>query len=143
PIEIARLQRRAMDHFYDHGAKLPVTAAPKAGKIACIGSGPASLACAAELSRRGYTVTVFDRNPLAGGLNTYGIAEYKLRPVDSLKEVELVKSLGVEFRQGVQIDTSFALDKLESDYDAIFLGVGLGQTHRLGIPGDDLPGVVD
>ena len=70
--------------------------------VACIGAGPASLACAAELRRRGFAVTIFDRNPLAGGLNTYGIAEYKLRPADSLKEVELVRTMGVEFRLGAE-----------------------------------------
>ena len=140
PIEIGRLQRHAMDWFYGHSPSIAV-AADRGKRVACIGSGPASLACAAELRRQGYAVTVFDRNELPGGLNTYGIAEYKLRPVDSLKEVELIRSMGVEFRLGV--DVSGDLEKLESEFDAIFLGVGLGPTHRLNIPGDDLAGVID
>jgi glutamate synthase (NADPH/NADH) small chain len=140
PIEIGRLQRHAMDHFYSHHPSIPV---PEAGekRVACVGAGPASLACAAELRRRGLAVTVFDRNPMAGGLNTYGIAEYKLRPADSLKEVELVLSMGAEFRLGVEIGDD--IDSLEREFDAIFIGVGLGPTHRLNLPGDDLPGVVD
>ncbi len=104
PIEIGRLQRHAMDYFYSNGA-LPRfrAAAAKQERIACIGAGPASLACAAELRKHGYGVTVFESRPLAGGLNTYGVAEYKLRPADSLREVELVKSMGVEFCFGVTV----------------------------------------
>ncbi|HTA67065.1 MAG TPA: NAD(P)-binding protein, partial [Bryobacteraceae bacterium] len=104
PIEIGRLQRHAMDSFYGNGAKLPWVPPPeRPAKVACIGAGPASLACAAELRKYGYRVTIFESRPLAGGLNTYGVAEYKLRPADSLREVELVKSLGVEFRFGVTV----------------------------------------
>jgi glutamate synthase (NADPH/NADH) small chain len=99
------------------------------------------LACAAELRRLGIAVTVFDRRSMAGGLNTYGIAEYKLRPADSLKEVELVRSMGVEFRLGVEVGAD--IEKLEQEFDAIFLGLGLGVSHRLGVPGEDLPGVID
>ena len=62
--------------------------------MACIGAGPASLACAAELRKRGYRVTIFESRALPGGLNTYGVAEYKLRPSDSLSEVELVEIAG-------------------------------------------------
>src|SRR6266436_2086060 len=102
PIEIGRLQRAAMDWFYSHGPSLPVSAHQQGQRVACIGAGPASLACAAELRRLGYGVTIFDRRPMAGGLNTYGIAEYKLRPADSLQEVELVRSMGVEFKLGVE-----------------------------------------
>jgi glutamate synthase (NADPH/NADH) small chain len=66
-----------MDDFYQRGARLVLTAAEqRSERIACIGAGPASLACAAELRQRGFHVTVFDRKPLPGGLNTYGVAEY-------------------------------------------------------------------
>ncbi len=139
PIEIGRLQRAAMDWFYSHGPGLPAAAHQHDKRVACIGAGPASLACAAELRRCGYGVTIFDRRPMAGGLNTYGIAEYKLRPADSLKEVDLVRSMGVEFKLGMEVD----LDKLEGEFDAIFVGVGLGAVHKLGVPGEDLTGVVD
>ena len=66
--------------------------------IACIGAGPASLACAAELRQQGFQVTVIDKRALPGGLNTYGVAEYKLRAADSLREIEMIRGLGVEFR---------------------------------------------
>src|SRR5580704_12536348 len=92
PIEIGRLQRHAMDHFYSSGRRLPAPES-RPGRVACIGAGPASMACAALLRQQGFAVTIFDSRPLAGGLNTYGVAEYKLRPSDSLQEVDLVRSL--------------------------------------------------
>lgn len=144
PIKIGLLQRHAMDAFYEGGAVLPRRSTEQRDeRIACIGAGPASLACAAELRQRGYHVTVFDRHPLPGGLNTYGVAEYKLRSSDSLREIELVRSLGVDFRFRTEIDGQAAFAELEREFDAIFLGVGLGAMHRLGIPGEDNPAVVD
>ena len=144
PIEIGRLQRHAMDYFYEHGAKLAAAAPPRPGRVACIGAGPASLACAAECGgRAAIEVTVFEARQRAGGLNTYGVAEYKFRPVDSEKEIELVRSLGVEFRTGVQVGTDITLEATRSGIRVIFIGVGLGPTQPLGIAGEDLPGVVD
>ncbi|MBI3682705.1 MAG: NAD(P)-dependent oxidoreductase [Acidobacteria bacterium] len=142
PIEIGRLQRHAMDHFYARGLRL-FEGERRRGRVACIGAGPASLACAAELRRQGLGVTVFDKRPLAGGLNTYGVAEYKLRPSDSLKEVELVRAMGVEFRLGVEVGREVSIEEIEKQFDIIFLGVGLGPTLPLGIPGENLAGVVD
>jgi glutamate synthase (NADPH/NADH) small chain len=144
PIEIGRLQRHAMDAFYENGAKLPWTPTSARGKkVACIGAGPASLACAVELRKHGYGATIFESRPLAGGLNTYGVAEYKLRPADSLREVELVRSLGVEFRFGVTVGSDAGLEDLEREYAAIFLAVGLGPTEPMNLAGEDLAGVVD
>ncbi len=139
PIEIGRLQRHAMDYFYSRNPVSPVAKAVARGRVACIGAGPTSLACAAELRRRGFSVTIIDKQAMGGGLNTYGIAEYKLRPADSLKEVELVRGMGAEFRLGVEAGP----ESLEKEFDAVFLGVGLGDTHQLRIPGENLPGVVD
>src|SRR5258705_7931085 len=115
--------------------------APCGRSAACIGSGPASLACAAELARRGYRVTVFDRSELSGGLSTYGIAAYKTRGVDSLREVEMVKSLGVEFCHKTEIGRDMSFEQLEKEFNAIFIGVGLGETWAMNIPGEDLDGV--
>ena len=112
------------------------------GKVACIGAGPASLACAAELAQQGFAVTVFERRPLPGGLNTYGVAEYKLPAWSSLREIELIEELGVEFRFGVEIDAE-KLAGIEADFDLVFIGVGLGAGHGLKVPGGDHSGVMD
>lgn len=143
PIQIGRLQRHAMEHFHKSGAGLSRrTTQERAEKIACIGAGPASVACAAELRLLGFQVTVFDKMPLAGGLNTYGVAEYKLRSIDSLRELELIRSLGVAFEiRDIASERDLAL--LEQEFDIIFLGVGLGAMHKLGIPGEDRPKVID
>src|ERR1700675_2387438 len=85
-IEIGRLQRFAVDHVLDRNIQLFAAGVPNGRRVACIGSGPASLACAALLARRGFKVTVFDRNELPGGLSTYGIAAYKTRATDSRSE---------------------------------------------------------
>jgi len=141
PIQIGRLQRYAVDYVLDRKIQLFRAGAPNGKKVACIGSGPASLACAAELARAGYAVTIFDKNEWPGGLNTYGIAAYKTRAHDSLREVELVRSLGVEFRQKIEIPRDISFADLEKQFDAIFLGVGLGETWTLNLPGEDLHGV--
>ena len=142
PIEIGRLQRYAVDHVLDRNIQLFHPGAPNGKHVALIGSGPASLACAAELAKLGYRTTIFDRNELAGGLDTYGIAAYKLRAKDTLREVELVRGLGVEFRQKTTVGSDITFAQLEKDFDAIFIGVGLGDTGALKIPGEDLQGVI-
>jgi len=144
PIQIALLQRHAMDAFHASGEQLPTARpAPHKLRVACIGGGPASLACAAELCRQGARATIIERRPLPGGLNTYGVAEYKLRAADSLREVELIRHLGVEFRFGVAIESAAALEALEAEFDSIFLGLGLGAMQRLGIPGEGNRGVMN
>ena len=140
PIEIGRLQRYAMENA--KGVSLAPRAPSVNFRVACVGGGPASLSCAAELRRHGAAVTVFDNRPHPGGLNTYGVAEYKLRPADSLREVEMVRAMGVEFRQAA-VGGDVSLDRLEREFDFIFIGVGLGAMERLGLPGDHLPGVID
>jgi glutamate synthase (NADPH/NADH) small chain len=141
PIEIGRLQRYAVDHVLDKNIHLFHAGAPNGKRLACIGSGPASLACAAELAKLGYQATIFDRNDLPGGLDTLGIAAYKLRAKDSLREVELVRGLGVQFRQNKTVGRDITLDQLEKQFDAIFIGVGLGETWDLNLPGQNLDGV--
>src|SRR5271163_899509 len=113
PIEIARLQRFAMDSLHASGAPLPFTPAADTGfSVALIGAGPGSLACAAELRRRGIRANLYDARPLPGGLNTYGVAEYKLPLVESLREIEMLSQLGVDFDFGTTIDAA-SLAELE------------------------------
>jgi glutamate synthase (NADPH/NADH) small chain len=143
PIAIGRLQRFAMDSLHESGAPLPFTPGADTGKsIALIGGGPASLACAAELRRRGIRAVIYDARSLPGGLNTYGIAEYKLTLSASLREIDLLAQLGVEFNFNTVVDAAM-LDRLEAEYDAIFLGLGLGAIHRLGIAGEEMQGVTN
>jgi dihydropyrimidine dehydrogenase (NAD+) subunit PreT len=141
PIEIGRLQRYSVDYVLDRKIQLFRAGKPNGKRIACIGSGPASLACAAELAKLGYGVTIFDRNEFAGGLNTYGIAAYKTRAKDSLREVDMVRGLGVEFRQNIAIGRDIPFAQLEKEFDAIFIGIGLGETDGLALPGENLIGV--
>ena len=144
PIAIGLLQRHAMEHFHRNGKKLPpVGAMERTGHVACIGGGPASLACAAELRRRGFRVTIFERREWAGGLNTYGVAEYKFRPADSLEEVAMIAGLGVEFRTGRTVGVDIPIEQIEGEFDAIFLGLGLGDMETLDIDGGRAPHVVD
>jgi glutamate synthase (NADPH/NADH) small chain len=143
PIQIARLQRFAMDSFHQSGASLPFETGAETGfSAALIGAGPASLACAAELRRRGIRAEIYDGRPLPGGLNTYGVAEYKLPLIESLREIEMLSQLGVNFHFDTMIDAA-ALAEIEWEHDAVFLGIGLGPIHRLGIAGEDLVGVTN
>jgi glutamate synthase (NADPH/NADH) small chain len=142
PIEIGRLQRFAMETFYNAGGKLLLRQRPERKQsVACIGAGPASLACAAELRQLGFQVKMIDRRALPGGLNTYGVAEYKLRAADSLREVEMIRGLGVEFE--VKEVDCVDLETIEKDFDAVFLGVGLGAMSRLEVDGGTSTGVLD
>jgi dihydropyrimidine dehydrogenase (NAD+) subunit PreT len=140
-IEIGRLQRYAVDYVLDNKIHLFSAGAPNGKRVACIGSGPASLACSAELAKWGYDVTIFDRNELPGGLNSYGIAAYKLRTADSIREVDLVRQLGVKFRQKMEVGADISFADLGRQFDAVFVGVGLGETWALNLPGEDLHGV--
>jgi dihydropyrimidine dehydrogenase (NAD+) subunit PreT len=144
PVKIGRLQRYATDSVAGRASAFLPKSLPSTGKrVAVVGAGPAGLGCATELARLGHQVVVFERAEQAGGLNTYGIAYYKMKPVISLEEVDLVRSLGVEIRCGVEVGKDVSASKLESEFDAIFLGVGLGDGTKLRIPGENLPGVRD
>ncbi len=143
PIQIGRLQRYATDYVMNRGIDVFKPGTPTGKKVAVIGAGPAGLSCAAELAKLGHSVTVFERKPLAGGLSTYGIVVFR-EPVEvSLAEVEMVRRLGVEIKTGVTVGEDITLDSLTSSFDAVFIGVGLGKVPTLGIPGENLPGVVD
>lgn len=143
PIAIGRLQRYATEDFMRSGRAAALLArAPANGRrVACVGAGPASLACAAYLALEGFTVTIYEQRAFAGGLNTSGVAPYKLPADDALIEVDFVRSLGVEIRTGAEIAAGPAAAALLREHDAVFLAPGLGADTRLGIPGEDGPGV--
>jgi len=146
PIQIGRLQRFSVDWFHENwevNQHLYKAGKPNGRKVACIGSGPASLSAAFYLAQLGYSVSVYDKNEKPGGLNTYGIARYKMTADEALKEVKLVEHLGVKFKQNCEIGKDVAVEALTKENDAIFIGIGLGQTEDLNLPGENLPGVVD
>ncbi|MEP6903033.1 MAG: NAD(P)-dependent oxidoreductase [Actinomycetota bacterium] len=163
PIQIGRLQRYATDYATQKGKQIFSKGESNGKSVGIIGSGPAGLSCATYLARLGYDVTIYERKPLAGGLDTYGMAEYKMPQKTSLDEVKLVENLGVKFELNCEIvvmseppalagERKARLVKLFanandsdllSNHDAIFLAVGLGETNKLNIEGEDLDGVID
>ena len=143
PIQIGRLQRYATDFAIEKGRQIFHKGEPNGKSVGIIGSGPAGLSCATYLARLGYDVTVYERKSLAGGLDTYGMAEYKMSQKDSLDEVEAVRQLGVEFKLNCEIGSDVSFEDLQTSHDAVFVGVGLGATRDLNVEGEDLDGVMD
>ncbi|MCG6912813.1 NAD(P)-dependent oxidoreductase [bacterium BMS3Abin03] len=142
-IEIGRLQRYAIDNYFELGMPKLFTPKKENGKsVGIIGSGPAGLACGAELALLGYNVQIYESKETPGGLDTWGIAPYKTIQADSLKEVDLVKSFGVKIKIGVKVGDNISIDELLKKHDSIFIGVGLGESGKLRIPGENLKGVV-
>jgi glutamate synthase (NADPH/NADH) small chain len=137
PIMIGRLQRHAMDHC-ERPINL-VLKGPSTGRsVAVIGSGPAGLSCAGELTRRGHSVTVFEKRELAGGLSTYGIIAIREPVETALAEAAMIEGLGVRIETGAELGRNLHLREVQSRFDAVFLSVGLGATPAIGIPGEEL-----
>lgn len=155
PIEIGRLQRYATDHALKSDRQIFTKGSPNGKSVGIVGSGPAGLSCASYLARLGYDVTVYERRPQAGGLDTYGMAEYKMPQDVSLSEVEHIAKIGVKFLVNTEIISpsggeetlgevsTVSFELVREWHDAIFLGTGLGTTNDLNIPGEDLEGVYD
>ncbi|MFZ3129061.1 MAG: NAD(P)-dependent oxidoreductase [Rhodoferax sp.] len=145
PVAIGRLQRHAVDALMDSDRPQLFTRAPATGKkVAVVGAGPAGLACAHTLARRGHTVTVFDAHAKPGGLNEYGLAAYKTPDNFAQREVQWLLDIGgIDIRKGWKLETTEQFQTLRQNYDAVFLGLGLAGTHALGLPGETLAGVQD
>lgn len=143
PIDIGRLQAFATDDVVFGDVDLYGPGPATGHSIGVIGSGPAGLSAGAELAKLGHTAVIYEANEHAGGLNTYGVANYKMDMRTALKEVEFVSSLGVHIRTGVAVGTDVTIDELLDRHDAVFVGVGLGGVPPLGLAGEDLPGVED
>ena len=164
PIEIGRLQRYATDFALASDKQIFTKGEPNGKSVGIVGSGPAGLSCASYLARLGYDVTIYEQKEKPGGLDTYGMAEYKMPQAVSLAETERIAGMGVKFVLNTKVgdktrtpeeeaaiqnpkskiqnqEVSFA--DLDEWHDAIFLGVGLGETTKLSIPGEELDGVYD
>jgi len=143
PVDIGRLQRFATDFAFDLKLQ-PRELAPSNGhKVAVIGAGPAGLAAAGELAALGYSVTVYETRPEAGGLARFAIAPYRQQIEPLPHEVEMLSRMGVHFRFGKPIDTPKKLQELESGSHAVVLAVGLGKDVEVKYEGDELEGVWD
>lgn len=146
PIQIGKLQRYATDLALEKGWRFFDAGEDTGLSVGMVGAGPASLAAAHELRRHGHAVTLYDKRDVVGGLNTWGVAPYKLRAQDALDEVEYILGIGgIEIELGVEVgdgefaDLSWA--ELEAKHDAVFIGFGLGEDSGLDVPGLDLAGV--
>ena len=145
PVAIGRLQRHATDRLIDGEPAHPFPRAAATGKrVAVVGAGPAGLSCAHRLATLGHEVTVFEAKAKSGGLNEYGLAPYKMADDFARREVAFILGVGgITVEHGRKLGADLSLDGLRAGYDAVFLGLGLGSNNRLGIPGEERPGVED
>lgn len=150
PIRIARLQQystaMAMEKKWNLFERKSLLNSPLGvrGKVAVIGAGPAGLSCAHVLSREGIDVTIFEKESKGGGLMTYGIAAYKVTPQFCEDEVKYITSIGgIDIKYNHELGKNVSLADLQKNYDAVYLGMGVGVARQLDIPGEELEGVVD
>jgi len=145
PVAIGRLERYVADLERDEGTvEMPECAAPTEHRVAIIGSGPAGLACAADLARLGHRVTIYEALHKTGGVLVYGIPEFRLPKAIVDYEVENLKRMGVEIRTGFVVGKTATVEELfhEYGYDAVFFGTGAGLPTFMGIPGEHFIGVL-
>ena len=145
PVAIGKLERFVGDWKLDHGAATAAAAPCNGGRVAVVGSGPAGLACASDLARMGYGVKIFEALHKVGGVLVYGIPEFRL-PKERIvaREIAEVQRLGVEIETDVIVGRTLTVDALldEEGFDAVFIGSGAGLPRFMGIPGENLNGVV-
>ena len=144
PIPIAKLQRYSTEKAIDENWKLFTRKPSNGKKVAVVGAGPAGLSCAHALSREGVEVTIYEKEAKGGGLMTYGIAAYKLTPQFCEDEVNYILSIGgISIKYNQELGKNITVDELQKNYDAVYIGIGVGLTRTLKIPGEQMEGVVD
>ena len=142
-VAIGKLERFVGDWQLENGSKEVANIEPNGKKVAVVGSGPAGLACAADLAKLGYEVTVFEALHRLGGVLSYGIPEFRL-PKERIvaREIEKVARLGVKFEKNIIVGRTVTIDSLtEEGFEAVFVGSGAGLPKFMGIPGENLNGV--
>jgi glutamate synthase (NADPH/NADH) small chain len=153
PIQIARLQQYSTAKALEKNWQLfdrkklpdsPLGAEGARRRAAIVGAGPAGLSCAHMLSKEGVDVTIFEKEARGGGLMTYGIAAYKVTPQFCEDEVNYITAIGgIEIKYNQELGRNLSLADLQKNYDAVYLGIGVGIARGLDIPGEELEGVVD
>jgi dihydropyrimidine dehydrogenase (NAD+) subunit PreT len=142
PVNIGLLQRHATDPVFAENISLFERAELSGKKVAVVGGGPAGLSCAHRLSMLGHDVTVFNRDSKLGGLNEYGIAAYKTINDFAQREVEYILSIGgIDVRNDTALGSNLTFADLRDQFDAVFLGIGLGSVNELGLENEGLSGV--
>ena len=144
PVAIGKLERFVADHTAESSNGTSASSVTSGTKVAIIGSGPAGLACASDLAKKGYDVTIFEALHKAGGVLEYGIPEFRL-PKDTVlkREIDSVKALGVKIETDVIVGRTVTIDQLmdKEGFKAVFVGTGAGLPKFMGIPGENLNGV--
>ena len=145
PVKIGQLQRFATDTLMSEGAEHPFERAEPTGrKVAVVGAGPAGLSCAHRLAMHGHDVTLFEARAKGGGLSEYGIAAYKSVDDFAQNELQFILDIGgITIETGKALGSDISVEALASDYDAVFLGIGLANVNALGIDGEEADGCED
>jgi dihydropyrimidine dehydrogenase (NAD+) subunit PreT len=144
PISIARLQRYSTEKAMAANWQLFKRKESTGKKVAIVGAGPAGLSCAHVLSREGIDVIILEKESKGGGLMTYGIAAYKVTPQFCEDEVNYILGIGgIEIKYNRELGKDISLEELQKNYDAVYLGIGVGLARQLEIPGEELEGVED
>ncbi len=143
PVAIGRLERFAADYCMNNVEEKITPPQPNGHRVAVIGSGPAGLACAGDLAKLGYDVTIFEAFHMAGGVLIYGIPEFRLPKAIVQKEIEMLQKLGVKIETNMVMGKILSIDELfEQGFEAVFVGSGAGLPSFLGIPGEGLVGIM-
>ena len=143
PVAIGRLERFVADWHMANSDEMPQKPEPNGKKVAIVGSGPSGLACAGDLAKKGYAVTIFEAFHTAGGVLVYGIPEFRLPKKIVQKEIDKLTAMGVEVMTNMVIGRVLSIDELMNDmgFDAVFIGSGAGLPSFMGIPGEAYVGV--
>jgi glutamate synthase (NADPH/NADH) small chain len=141
PVAIGAIEKFLNEYAFAHGAVDAAVAAPNGFKVAVVGSGPGGIACADELAKLGYAVTVFEAQSRAGGLLVNGIPSFKLEKSIVERRLDLLRRRGVVFRCGVKVGREISLSALREQFDAVYLAIGAQKPKELHIPGAELRGI--